>query len=102
MLEVAAFMVDKPWVEDGRRGKTWSCHVRSVRDVTVTTTDRTAPGPEGDVRVNNPFLRTASNEPRNCIDIESDFGFENEPEVFSLSFSISYQEEYFAPGFTSI
>jgi len=83
----------------GRRGRV-TCG--PIRDVTVTTTDRTVPGPKGDVRVNKSLLRTSKNEPRNCIDIESDFGFENEPEVFSLSLSISYQEEYFAPGFTSV
>jgi hypothetical protein len=39
-FEVAAFMVDEAWVEDGgRKGETWSYHVRLVRDVTVTITD---------------------------------------------------------------
>ena len=34
-FEVAAFMVDKYWVWDGgRKGETWSRHVRPIQNVT--------------------------------------------------------------------
>lgn len=88
-------------MEDGR-GETWSCHVRSIRGVTVTITDLEGPTPKCDVNGSNPLPRTTKNEPRNCIDIESDFGFKGKPQVFSVPFSISYQEEHFASGFTSV
>ena len=44
-FEVAAFMVDEPWVGDGRgKGKTWSRHVQSIQNVTVSVTITNSPG----------------------------------------------------------
>ena len=91
-LEVAAFMVCKPLVEDG--GDVVVSRAGHPGDVTGS--------PRCDVKADNSLLRTTKNEPRNCIDIESDFCFESEPKVFSLPRSISHQEEYFAPGSTSV
>jgi hypothetical protein len=58
--------------------------------------------PKCDVKVNNSSPPTPKNEPRNRIDIESNFSFESEPKVFGFSLSVSYQEEYFASGFASV
>lgn len=81
-------------LDGGRKGETWSCHVRGIGNVTVTGT--AAPKQAGDVKINDSSLRTPNNEPRNCIYIESNFGLESEPKVFSLSRPVSYQKEYFA------
>lgn len=67
--------------------ETWSYHVRSIRVVTVTITMGLT---KCDVKINSSLLRTTKNEPRNCINIESNFGFESEPQVFGFSLSISY------------
>lgn len=75
----------------GRRGRV-TCG--AIGNVTVTGT--AAPKQAGDVKINDSSLRTPNNEPRNCIYIESNFGLESEPKVFSLSRPVSYQKEYFA------
>ena len=102
-FEVAAFMVNKS--RSGWRTQREDVVVSradGIGNVTVTITDMAAPQASCDVKINNSSSRTANNEPRNCVYIESNFGFESEPKVVSLSLPVSYQKEYFTSGSTPV